>query len=156
VSVGAHEPPAGQPGRGRGTSPATRRTALADLVAGLLEARRDVAGARFDDELAALERAGDVSAEAARLLRYWQRASVRAVVDHARLVLPPALTALDESDTEAQRAVEDDAASWTRANEDAASSTPRGSVPTGQPTSLEDHRRRLLVAGLTREAGAHD
>lgn len=156
MSVGAHEPPSGQLGRGRSGASATRRTALADLVAGLLEARRDIAGDRFDAELAALERAGDVSPEAARLLRYWQRASVRAVVDHARLVLPPALTALDEADQEASRAVEDDAASWQRAAAEASASSSRTSLPTGQPTSLEDHRRRLLVAGLTRDAGLHD
>jgi hypothetical protein len=138
-------------------------------VAGLLEARRDVAGARFDTELSALERAGAVTPEAARLLRYWQRASVRAVVDHARLVLPPALTALDEADDEAQRSAEDDAEAWHRAAEAAeeAATAPSGAAgrgapgasgtpASGQPTSLEDHRRRLLVAGLTRDAGLHD
>lgn len=153
--------PGGSP-RTRTTS-AARRAALADLVAGLLEARQDSAGARFDGELEALERAGEVSPTAARLLRYWQRASVRALVDHARLVLPPTLAALDEADDDARRAVDDDSETWSRALANAAETGPgeqaaegwaprpdRGSDRT--PTSLEEHRRRLLIAGLTRDA----
>ena len=146
---------------------AARRAALADLVGGLLEARQDAAGSRFDAELDALERAGEVSAAAARLLRYWQRATVRAVVDHARLVLPPTLAALAEADEEALRAVADDSETWLRtltepgaaARGGSPAPTPltgRGTETLGterSPTSLEDHRRRLLIAGLTRDAG---
>lgn len=148
--------------RARGT--AGRRTALSDVVAGLLDSRHDLAGEHFDAELDSLERAGDVTPEAARILRYWQRASVRAVVDHARHVLPTVLAALEIADEEARRAVEDDADAWQRALQVESVTQPRTSSPAPtaptspgtRPSSLDDHRRRLLVAGLTRDAGLHD
>lgn len=147
-------------------TPSARQAALTDLIGGVLESRRDTAGARFDAELDALQAQGEVSAEAARLLRYWQRASVRAVVEHARLVLPPTLAALAEADEEAERTVEDDSQSWSRTlAESAADSAETGGPPmprptrtagnpagSRSPTSLEEHRRRLLIAGLTKDA----
>ena len=154
-------------GAGRAPSSAARRSALSDLVSALLEARPDPTGQRFDAELEALERAGEVSPEAARLLRYWQRASVRAVVDHARLTLPPTLAALQEADEEAARGAAEVAESWAQASgwpgerargaasgtEDAPGAAGAGSAV---PTSLSGHRRRLLVAGLTRQSGVED
>lgn len=78
----------------------------ADLVSGLLDARSDPATARFDDELNAAVEAGAVTAETARRLRFWQRASLRLLADHTRAVLPAALGALDASREEAEAYVE--------------------------------------------------
>jgi hypothetical protein len=78
-----------------GPSVGPRRDVWADVVGGLIDARSDPATARFDAELATAEASGAVSAEAAHRLRFWQRASVRALADHARTVLPIALGALD-------------------------------------------------------------
>ena len=68
-----------------------------DLVAGLVDARDDPVTARFDDELAAAVARGDMTADAAHRLRFWQRASVRALADHTMTVLPAALGALAAS-----------------------------------------------------------
>src|SRR5688572_13063672 len=116
------------------TTDGARHVAYADLVGGLLDARVDPATEHFDAELSAALTAGTVTAEAARTLRYWQRASVRGLVEHARSVLPPALSAL-----EAARA---------------ASKAPDATQPPVTPAAegsinLTDHRRsRLIVAGL--------
>lgn len=82
------------------------RDVWSDLVGGLLDARSDPATARFDDELAAAVTSGAVTAEAAHRLRFWQRASVRALADHARHVVPVALGALDAARLDAQQYVE--------------------------------------------------
>lgn len=82
------------------------RDVWSDLVGGLLDARSDPATARFDDELAAAVSSGAVTAEAAHRLRFWQRASVRALADHARHVVPVALGALDAARLDAQQYVE--------------------------------------------------
>jgi hypothetical protein len=154
-----------------GTS--ARESAYAELVAGLLDARDDVATARFDTELAAAQNSGHIDAATARALRWWQRASVRAVVDHARGALPPVLAALDQ----AQAAAVDDLADAARALDDAMESafpSPRVVLPepasagiidndltdpdddlaSGHsepeaPLPAEGPARRLLVAGLT-------
>ena len=76
------------------TGPADRSSAYAELVSGLLEARHDAASARFDAEVAAAEADGRIDERTARVLRWWQRESVRAVVEHARSVIPPALGCL--------------------------------------------------------------
>jgi hypothetical protein len=94
---------------------AARESAYAELVAGLLDAREDVATARFDAELAAAEQDGRIDAATARTLRWWQRAAVRAVVDHARVSLPPVLAALDV----AHGAAVDEVAEAARALDDA-------------------------------------
>ncbi len=72
------------------------------MVGGLIDARTDPATARFDAELATAEASGAVSPEAAHRLRFWQRASVRALADHARTVLPIALGALDAARRDAE------------------------------------------------------
>ena len=64
------------------------RDVWADLIGGLIDARADPATARFDVELADALTAGALSEETATRLRFWQRASVRAVADHARTVFP--------------------------------------------------------------------
>lgn len=94
---------------------ADRSSAYAELVSGLLEARHDAASARFDAEIAAAEADGRIDERTARVLRWWQRESVRAVVEHARSVIPPALGAIDEADKEAARQNDDAAQAWERA-----------------------------------------
>jgi hypothetical protein len=151
-----------------------RESAYAELVAGLLDARDDLATARFDAELAAAQESGAIDATTARALRWWQRASVRAVVDHARGALPPVLAALDA----AQDAAAEDLADAARALDDAMESVlpaPRVALPDADPAGIIDDdemvepdddsqpghldaegrpstdltSRRLLVAGLT-------
>lgn len=97
------------------TGPADRSSAYAELVSGLLEARHDAASARFDAEVAAAEADGRIDERTARVLRWWQRESVRAVVEHARSVIPPALGALAAADEEASRQNDDAAQAWERA-----------------------------------------
>jgi hypothetical protein len=69
-------------------------SAYAEAVAALLDATPDDAMARFDAELAAAVDAGRLDADTARTLRWWQRESVRAVRDHAAVVLPPVISGL--------------------------------------------------------------
>ncbi len=181
----------------------SREAALSDLVAGLLDARLDPATERFDAELAAAEEDGRIDPQTAKVLRWWQREALRALVEHARVVLPPTLLALEQAAAGADREAEASAASWARAvaeESDPGGGTPPGGgrrsterdhgVPTGwrpsevdvrdsagyvpdaqdaqdadepadadddspeppltPPADLSEHRRRLLVAGLTR------
>ena len=81
-----------------------------DLVGGLLDARDDPATARFDAELAAGLADGTLTPDAAHRLRFWQRASVRSLADHARTVVPVALGALAAARHEAERQAEEAAA----------------------------------------------
>ena len=149
-----------------------RGSAYADLVSGLLDARSDPATERFDAELAEAVSSGAVTPDAARLLRFWQRAAQRALVDHVRTVLPPALHALDASRTESAAEVAAAERAWRQAEGStpgsgttpveqlaepqrgatlsmptrlAASSTPAADAP----SSLEERRNRMIVAGLT-------
>jgi hypothetical protein len=98
----------------------------ADLVGGLLDAREDPAVVRFDAELAAAVTRGEVSPEAAKRLRAWQRASVRGVADHVRAVLPTVLAALEGARADALAQVVDLAAAFDDAS---TSSDPAGDVP---------------------------
>jgi hypothetical protein len=138
-----------------------------DLVGGLIDARADPATARFDAELADAVTAGALSEETATRLKFWQRASIRAVADHARTVLPVALGALDAARREAEEDVEVaagtlEAATAVRAAaaepaEDIVPPVPpeevdllrRASTPEdARPSTLEEDRPRQLVAGL--------
>ncbi len=85
------------------TPDGTGRDVWYDLVGGLLDARDDPATARFDAELAAGLAAGTLTEEAAHRLRFWQRASVRSLADHARTVVPVALGALAAARHDAER-----------------------------------------------------
>lgn len=87
----------------------SQRDVWADLVESLLDVRSDPATARFDVELAAAVADGSVTDEAAHRLRYWQRASLRALADHARGVLPVALGALEAARRDAETYVEESA-----------------------------------------------
>src|SRR6478609_4802720 len=73
----------------------SRESAYADLVAGLLDVRTDPATDRFDAELAAAEEDGRVDPQTAKVLRWWQREALRALVDHARTVVPPTMLAIE-------------------------------------------------------------
>ena len=139
------------------TTEGARHVAYADLVGGLLDARVDPATEHFDAELSAALAAGTVTAEAARTLRYWQRASVRGLVEHARNVLPPALSALETAREESKETVEAEQRSWTEATGGTATdladpadpTEPRATPAAERSINLTDHRRsRLIVAGL--------
>jgi hypothetical protein len=143
------------------------RDVWTDLVGGLIDARADPATARFDAELADAVAAGALPEETATRLRFWQRASVRAVADHARTVLPVALGALDAARREAQEDAEVAAATLeaaTAARAVAAEPADDIVVPErpdeldllrrastlepARPSTLEGDRPRQLVAGL--------
>jgi hypothetical protein len=150
------------------------RDVWSDLVGGLLDARTDPATARFDADLAAAVADGSVTQAAAHRLRFWQRASVRALTDHARTVLPVALGAVAAAREDAERYADQAAAALDAAElkpepepepvdeavEPAPAEAPgeiilpdpprRASTswPT-RPTTLEERRPRVLVAGLT-------
>ena len=151
------------------TSEAARIVAYADLVGGLLDARLDPATERFDAELAAGVAAGTLNEAAARSLRFWQRASLRGLVEHARNVLPPALAALDAAREESKETVQAEQQSWGEAtgaatatgaavdnnandDEDAAGTDTAGrAADTGPDRSIDltERHSRLIVAGLT-------
>src|SRR5436309_9249318 len=102
-----------QPGtEGRMASRRSRESAYADLVAGLLDVRTDLATDRFDAELSAAEDDGRIDPQTAKVLRWWQRETLRALVEHARVVVPPTLLALEQSAAGAGQEVEESAQSW--------------------------------------------
>ncbi len=124
--------------------------AYADLVSGVLDARSDSATQAFDAEVAAAEADGRLDARTARTLRWWQRESLRSLVDHSRTALPPALAALGQAQAEAARGTAEAANSWARAVDDQVPpSRPASPAPSPDPPlDLLDRRRRLIVAGL--------
>jgi len=139
----------------------TNERVYADLVSGLLGARTDEATARFDSELDAAVERGEVGAELARRLRFWQRASLRALTDHTRTVLPPALGALEASRREAEAYVgellgalrdaartDEDLAAAVRAAATPGTPGPAPTVTLPGAFSLEPPRPRLLLASL--------
>jgi len=162
------------------TSQRSRQAAYADLVAGLLDLRSDPATERFDAELAAAEDEGRIDSQTAKVLRWWQRESLRTMVEHASSVVPPTMLALEAAAGGSEREVASSARSWARAAGDdsardvgtgtdagagagagakagagARAGTGPGSAAEADdevppPTDLSEHRRRLLVAGLTR------
>ncbi len=145
------------------TTEGARQVAYADLVGGLLDARLDPATDRFDAELAAAVAAGTVTGDAARMLRFWQRASVRGLVDHARHVLPPALAALDAARDESRETVAAEQRSWTEAtgehvsNANANANATTSTRSDDRSINLTEHRHsRLIVAGLMTSAAPDD
>jgi hypothetical protein len=106
---------------------------------------------QFDAALAAAESANRIDSETARLLRWWQRETVRAVVDHAQLVLPATLLALENSFQQAHQrtapASDQPIPPSTAAPVPDAAAEPEWSEDSPPPTDLS--ARRLLVAGLT-------
>ena len=145
------------------TTEGARHVAYSDLVGGLLDARLDPATERFDEELTAAIAAGTLTADTARTLRFWQRASIRGLVEHARNVLPPALAALEVAHAESQETVEAEQQSWAQATGTSSTKPPNPPDPTDLPDptapdvtpsgegsiNLTDHpHSRLIVAGL--------
>ena len=133
------------------TTEGARQVAYADLVGGLLDARLDPATERFDAELTAAIAAGTVTAEAARTLRFWQRAGIRSLVEHARNVLPPALAALEAAREESDETVAAEQRSWAEATAGTpgAATDPVVTPSAGPSINLTDRRHsRLIVAGL--------
>lgn len=148
----------------------TRTGAYRDLVAGLLEVRRDGATERFDAEVAAALAEGRLDERTARVLRWWQRESLRALTEHACRVIPPTLVTLTTAEEVASDDAEEAAASWARAVGDgdqaprtrweappATDSTSGGDLAPPAPAEppppadlAERRGRRMLLAGLTR------
>ncbi len=143
----------------------SREAALADLVAGLLDARADPATARFDAELEAAEAAGRIDAATARLLRWWQRESLRTVTEHVRTVIPAAIASLDEAAEQAEESVSASARAWEQSQRtsnvldltlhSASGSGPESDAdedseaPRSPESAPRTARHRTLVAGLT-------
>lgn len=112
-----------------------REPAYADVVAGLLDATPAAATERFDAALVEAVAAG-LDSSVARALRWRQRESVRAVREHASVVLPPVIAALVASEGGVPTAPAEPPPVVTAA-------------PTAEaPAHSEDTRRRTLVAGL--------
>ena len=121
-------------------------SAYADLVGGLLDARTDPATERFDAELEVFVTNGTVTPAAARTLRFWQRASLRSLVDHARAVLPPALAALEAARAESSQTVSAEQEWWSQARD--VSEVSDEEVSEDRTINLRERRSRLIVAGL--------
>jgi len=92
-----------------------RSAAFRELVAGLLDARNDYATTEFDRALAAAEADETIDPAAARLLRWWQRETLRALVEHATRVLPATVLALEQADAAAVAEVAEARASYQAA-----------------------------------------
>lgn len=118
-------------------------SAYADLVAGVLDARSDAATQAFDAEIAVAESEGRIDARTARALRWWQRESLRSLVEHGRTALPPALAALGQAQADAARGASDAAESWARAVGDPALPPPTRAAP---PRPSPDLRRPAAPA----------
>jgi hypothetical protein len=109
----------------------SRQAAYADLVSAVLDLRGPRATQEFDRAVADAVAAGLLPDAVARELKWLQRASLRALVDHAERVLPSTLVALEGGDLETQLE--------SRVEPDT------DEVPAA-PVDLT--ARRLLVAGL--------
>jgi hypothetical protein len=141
----------------------SRETAYGDLLTALLDVRLDPATDRFDAELEAAEADGRIDPATARVLRWWQRESLRSMLEHTRTVVPPTLIALEKAAGRVDDEVEAASESWARVAGDDAPPTPnrhsrvpapKDDEPATQitpPADLSEHRRRMLVAGLTRK-----
>ena len=92
-----------------------RSAAFSSLLAAVAGSRRDLASARFDEELAEAEAAGSVDPVVARTLRWWQREALRSVEEHLQSVLPTLLAGLETAERDAAEAVAASAESWAAA-----------------------------------------
>ena len=130
---------------------AARSSAYAELITGLLDVRDTSSEMQFDAALAEAESADRIDSDTARLLRWWQRETVRAVVDHAQLVLPATLLALEDSFREAHQRttppIDQPVSPPAAAPATEAAAEPEWTQDQPPPTDLS--ARRLLVAGLT-------
>ncbi|MFZ0322899.1 MAG: hypothetical protein WAN48_02080 [Actinomycetes bacterium] len=131
-----------------------RAAAYGDLVAGLLDARDDRATRRFDAELSDAVEDGLVDPDVARRLRWLQRESVHAVVEHARTTVPAALLGLDRARVEQgveHRVPDDTGAPETRRRDETPYQDVDNEVDRDSDFGVDFvvEPRRLLVAGLT-------
>ncbi len=124
--------------------------AYADLVAGLLDARDDLAGTRFDVALQDAVASGEVSADTARALRFWQRAALRELADHVATVLPATLAALDRARAEAAARLAADETLITGGSAPISDTEREAANTLSERSPIVDDRRRLIVAALTR------
>ena len=129
-----------------------RSAAYADLVSAVLDLRNPASTQDFDAAIAAAVADGRLAEPLARELRWLQRQSLRAVVEHAAQVLPATLVALEAGAPQAaspRRAAEEFAAPGDEAepqpdpNQQAQAES---AEPSPAPVDLT--ARRLLVAGL--------
>jgi hypothetical protein len=117
--------------------------AYAGLISALLEAVPSSATQRFDDALSTAVAAGACDAATARMLRWLQRDTVRAVHDHATTTVPAVVAALvTAAASEARR--EGSPGQLTAVAE---------APPAGQEPPGPEGRRRSLVAGLLATPG---
>ena len=149
-------------------SHAARQAAYAELVAGLLDVRDVSAQERFDIEVERLVDLGLMTPDVARSVRLLQRHSVRAVVEHAQVVLPATLMALEQAHREQWMANEaDNDVDHSSEQYYPEAIAPFGDVADEMPSEVADEMpddltddvtddgpvdltaRRLLVAGLT-------
>lgn len=87
------------PGRGTVNAEPGRLAAYTDLIGAVLDLRAPEPTQTFDAALADAVGAGRLAPELARELRWLQRQTERAIVEHAATVLPPALVALQTTET---------------------------------------------------------
>jgi hypothetical protein len=142
-------------------SHAARQAAYAELVAGLLDVGDESAQERFDVHVHQLVTDGLMTPEVARSVRLLHRQSVRAVVEHAQVVLPPTLLALEQSHREhwlAAREADDNSGADHDADtlDDQSSNDVTHDLSDDLTDDTEAQNgpvdltaRRLLVAGLT-------
>jgi hypothetical protein len=115
-----------------------RSAAFSSLLAAVAGSRRDLASARFDEELAAAEAAGSIDPVVARTLRWWQREALRSVEEHLQSVLPALLAGLETAERDAAESVAASAESWAAATGGAV-----GNLPAPRPPDDPDPLRSL-------------
>ena len=155
--------PSGHPGTSEPADPLTG-TLLDSLLQSLLQARTQPAADQFDDVVAAAVTDGTLSADLARQLRYWQRASVHEVTDHVRCVLPAvlpaALDAVTASADDARRAAAAAVEVWSGRHSEPGPPVHgrhhRDAAPTGAPVPAEAVLSAPDVIALPAEADDPD
>jgi hypothetical protein len=96
-----------------------RQRAYADLLTGLIDLGPTGATDRFDALLDQARSAGLIDTDTARVLRWWQRESLRAQADHILATAPSMLTALDAAQAQAHESADLAEEAWERARADA-------------------------------------
>ena len=123
--------------------------AYAEAVAALLDATPGDAVRDFDRALVDAQHAGLVDPETARQLRWLQRESVRAVRDHAAVVIPSLLTGLIASHAaRSADLIPDTADKRSTLMVETLEPAAAAAEPMADPAPSPEARRRTLVAGL--------
>ena len=92
-----------------------RSDAFSQLIDALVALRPTPANDSFDLAVAAAEASGRLDVQRARELRWWQRQSVRELLDHITAVLPELLDNLEVAERAAISAAAESAAAWQAA-----------------------------------------